>query len=212
MKVLPPRNPVLLVHGIWDTGRIFQVLSNYLRRLGWLVYDLDLEPNNGDAKLEMLAQQVAGFVDRTFDLTTPIDLVGFSMGGIVSRYYVQRLGGRDRVQRLITVSAPHHGTWVSYGSQRPGCIQMRPNSPFLQDLNRDVETLAQLNLTSIWTPFDAMIVPANSSVLSIGRNVKVPVAVHAWMVRDLRSLQAIAAALSEPIADFSPIAATENCL
>jgi len=46
--------------------------------------------------------------------------------------------------------------------ERPGCVQMRPDSPFLQ-LNQDAIMLEQLNFTSIWTPFDLMIVPGNSS-------------------------------------------------
>lgn len=199
MSINNPRNPVLLVHGIWDTGKIFYLMAAYLRERGWSVYDLDLIPSNGDAGLEHLAQQVGNYVDRTFTSNTAIDLVGFSMGGIVSRYYVQRLGGVDRVQRLVTVSSPHNGTWVAYGSFRLGCIQMRPNSTFLRDLNQDTSQLEQLNFTSIWTPLDTMIVPANSSQLRVGREVKVWVPAHASMVTDLRSLDAIATSLAEPL-------------
>jgi len=64
------------------------------------------------------------------------------MGGIVSRYYVQRLWGIDRVQRF-TLASPHHGhPWLTYVS--PGCVQMRPDSPFLQQ--QDAIMLEQLNL------------------------------------------------------------------
>lgn len=193
------RNPVLLVHGIWDTGKIFSSMATYLRKLGWTVYDLDLIPCNGDATLDSLAEQVAAYVDRTLGPGQPLDLIGFSMGGLVSRYYIQRLGGLRRVQRFITLSSPHKGTWVAYGSFRPGCIQMRPNSEFLQDLNRDVAMLEQINFTSIWTPLDAMIVPADSSDIPVGKQVKVWVPTHRHMVSDPRSLSTIATALSEPL-------------
>jgi len=73
------------------------------------------------------------------------------MGGIVSRYYVQRLWGIDRVQRFITLASPHHGNWMHYLCERSGCVQMRPDSPF-QQLNQDAIMLEQLNFTSIWTP------------------------------------------------------------
>lgn len=199
MNVPPSRNPVLLIHGIWDTGAIFRPMARYLTGLGWAVYDLSLTPNNGDACLDALAKQVADYVDQTFSPDTPFDLVGFSMGGLVARYYVQRLGGIRRVQRFITLSSPHNGTWVAYGSLRPGCMQMRPNHPFLQDLNRDIAMLDQINFTSIWTPLDAMIVPANSSLVSVGRSVKVWVSLHRDMVSDPKSLQAVAAALLEPV-------------
>ncbi len=198
------RNPMLLVHGINDTGAIFYKMAPYLTQLGWSVYDLDLIPSNGDLGLERLAGQVAEYVAATFPPEQPFDLVGFSMGAIVSRYYVQRLGGIDRVQRFITIASPHQGTWIAYGSQRPGCIQMRPGSAFLQDLNRDAAMLEQLNFTSIWTPFDLMIVPANSSQMLVAQNVQVPVLSHSLMLTDSKSLAAVVTALSQPVKHGPP--------
>lgn len=193
------RNPVLLVHGFNGTTAIFRTMSAYLASLGWQVYDLTLTPCNGDLGLEQLAQQVANYVAKTFTPSQPLDLIGFSMGGIVSRYYIQRLRGIEQVQRFITISSPHHGTWTAYALERPACIQMRPGSTFLHELNRDAAILEQLNFTSIWTPFDLMIVPANSSKMPVGREVQVPVLYHDWMPIDLRSLKAVVAALSELI-------------
>ncbi|GET44441.1 esterase/lipase family protein [Microseira wollei] len=193
------RNPVLLVHGLNDTGAVFGKMAPYLTNLGWYVYDLDLIPCNGDAKLDHLARQVAYYINNTFEAEQPIDIVGFSMGGIVSRYYIQRLGGINRVQRFITIASPHRGTFAAYASTRPGCVQMRPDSEFLLDLNRDVTMLKKLNFTSIWTPLDLMIVPANSSQLPVGKDVQVLAATHPLMLTDNRSLQTVAMALTEPI-------------
>lgn len=204
------RNSVLLIHGIEDTGAVFTTMSSYLRQLGWSVYTLDLLPNNGNLALDILAQQVADYVMNTFAPEEPLDLVGFSMGGIVSRYYVQRLGGINRVQRFITISSPHHGTVVAYASPRPGCLQMRPNSALIQDLNSDAVILEQLNFTSIWTPYDLMIVPANSSQMPLGREVIVPVALHSWMLTDSRSLAAVANALTEPIKPYPQFGYTHH--
>lgn len=190
------RNPVLLVHGIWDTSQVFHKMSSYLKQQDCDVYDLDLVPNNGDSPLEELAQQVANYVSANFSPNKPLDLVGFSMGGIVSRYYVQRLGGIKRVRRFITISSPHHGTWIAHLSQRPGAKQMRPNSALLQDLNRDVSILKQIDYTSIWTPLDMMIFPANSSKMPIGKEIVIPVPLHAWMLIDPRVLTAVAEVLS----------------
>ncbi|NDJ24770.1 alpha/beta fold hydrolase [Nostoc sp. B(2019)] len=196
------RNPVLLVHGIDDTGAVFYRMADYLKQKGWSVYALNLVPNNGEVGLDELAKQLANYVAATFAPEQPLDLVGFSMGGIVSRYYIQRLEGIKRVQRFITISSPHKGTVVAYGSQRPGCVQMRPESIFLKDLNSDAAMLKQLDFTSIWTPYDLMIVPANSSQMSIGREVIVPVALHPWMLTDSRILAAVAEALTKPIKSY----------
>lgn len=193
------RNPVLLIHGIDDTHAIFGQMILFLSNLGWDVHSLDLVPNSGAAGLERLAEQVARYIEQTFAAGQAIDLVGFSMGGIVSRYYVQRLGGIDRVQRFVTIASPHLGTWAAYSRFNPGCGQMRPNSPFLMDLNQNIFMLNQINFTSIWTPFDLMIIPANSSHLPVGKSIQVPVGGHAWMVTDSRSILKVAEALSEPL-------------
>lgn len=110
MNCLPLQNPVLLIHGLHDTTRIFQTLSTYLNQWGWSIYSFNLKPNNGDAPLEQLAQQVADYVDKTFSPNERLDLVGLSMDGLVSRYYIQQLGGIDRVQSLVTLGTLHHGT------------------------------------------------------------------------------------------------------
>jgi triacylglycerol lipase len=78
-------------------------------------------------------------------------------------------------------------------------MQMRPNHPFLHDLNRDIKTLDRLNFTSIWTPLDAMIVPASSSQVPVGQDVKVWVPLHSDMVSHPQSLKAVATALAEPV-------------
>ncbi|MGB3695127.1 MAG: triacylglycerol lipase [Spirulinaceae cyanobacterium] len=194
------RNPVLLVHGINDTVAVFNSMSAYLTKLGWSVYKLNLTPNNGDLGLDKLAMQVAAYIEANFPPQQPLDLVGFSMGGIVTRYYLQRLGGIKRVQRYISISAPNHGTIIAQLSQRPGCIQMRPHSSLLKDLNHDAkEMLGRVDYTTIWTPFDLMIVPAGSSVMGVGKEVKLNVLLHPWMLTDYRCLKIVGNALSSEL-------------
>lgn len=193
------RNPVLLIHGLTDTTLVFRQMTAYLSAQGFSVHSFDLTPNNGVMPLDQLAVQVADYIAKSFDPEQPLDIIGFSMGGIVSRYYIQRLGGIERVQRFVSISAPNNGTFTAYLSGRPGCMQMRPDSPLLQDLNQDSAMLNRLNVTVIWTPYDLMIVPPNSSQMSMGKEVIIPTRFHGWMPADSRCLQAVAEALSEPI-------------
>jgi triacylglycerol lipase len=193
------RNPVLLIHGILRKADIFDKMSAYLAERGWSVFAPNFHPNLGEMGLDQLAQQVVDYVNKNFAPEQPLDIVGLSMGGLVSRYYIQRLGGIDRVQRLITISSPHNGTVTAYLLNGQGCIQMRPDSIFLNDLNRDMAMLEQLNFTSIWTPWDFIIVPASSSQIPVGKEVQVQVFAHAMMVIDSQSLQAVAEALCTPL-------------
>ena len=158
-----------------------------------------LVPRNGDAGLDHLAGQLAAWIEANFDAGESIDVVGFSMGGLVARYYIQRLGGIERVRRFITVSSPHKGTWTAFLRHNRGARQMRPGSDFLQDLNRDAATLSRIEFTTIWTPFDLMIVPADSSELGVGRSIRIHVAAHPLMVRDRRVLDLVHHLLSQSV-------------
>ncbi len=187
------------MHGIWKSGAAFGRMARYLRERDFEVHPLDLIPSDGRATLETLAAQIAAYVDANLPPAAPLDLVGFSMGGVVSRWYVQRLGGAARVRRLVTISAPHHGTATAYLSRRPGGVQMRPGSPLLAELNGDLSALEHLDVTTLWTPLDLMIVPAESSRLPLGREVLVAAPLHALMLHDPRSLRAVAEALAAPL-------------
>lgn len=68
---------------------------------------------------------------------------------------------------------------------------MRPGSVFLEDLNRDIEILENVSFTSIWTPFDLMIVPANSSLISVGRSIRVRTLIHPLLVVDPQVLKLV---------------------
>ena len=115
----PPTTPrtVVLVHGIWDSSRIFLLMARFLKMHGFAALAPDLTPSNGDLSLEQLAAQVAAYVETYIPAGEQVDLVGFSMGGLVSRYYVQRLGGIERVRRLITLS--HSAPGNSVGAYIP---------------------------------------------------------------------------------------------
>ncbi len=194
------KNPVLLIHGIYDTFRKFDAMANYLEQHDWPVHRISLAPNGGTACLKELAQQIKSYVDKTFFLEQPIDLLGFSMGGIITRYYLQRLGGIHKVQRYISMSAPNQGTLTAYSLPLTGIQQMRPDSKLLKDLNQDYQALlSQVKVTVMWTPYDLMILPATSSRMKIGQEKVFPVLVHAWMVSDNKVLAAVTEALSEPI-------------
>jgi len=191
MDINGPGQAVLLIHGIFDTDDIFWQMSQYLTNLGWDIHSFNLSPNTGGIGLDKLAEQVEDYVYLKFPPNQSFNLVGFSMGGIVSRYYIQRLGGIDRINTFITISSPHNGTWTAYPLALPGILQMRPDSDFLQNLNSDIQMLAKINFVSMWTPLDLMIMPANSSHVTVGKEMKFNVLRHDLMVKDRTVIKAV---------------------
>lgn len=183
---------ILMIHGITDTGKVFKTMTSYLQKKGYQTYTIDLIPNIGTGDIRNLAQQVKQYIDSQFSPEEKIILIGFSMGGLVTRYYLQRLNGIEKVDQYINISAPNNGTILAYTLPLKGILQMRPNSEFLRDLNIDVkERLGKIKCLIIWTPFDAMILPANSSLLGIGKEVSFPVLIHKLMLEDKNVLEEI---------------------
>jgi len=186
----------VLVHGIFDTGRIFAVMGRALERRGYICHAPSLRPRGGLKPLEHWADQLAAVVDREVPAAEKFHLIGFSMGGMVGRYFVQRRGGGARLGRLVTISTPHHGSRTAQLLPTPGSRQLRPDSDFVADLNRDVDTLAAYGFTSLWTRFDLMVVPARSSVIAPAQCREFAVPLHALMLLDRRVIAAVAAALA----------------
>ena len=191
------RNPVLLVHGFKDSSGKMQPMATYLRKRGWTVYTPTLAPSFGEVGLDELARQLSTFIEETFRPGEKFDLVGFSMGGLVCRYYLQRMNGIDRVDRLITLGAPHNGSLWACLVPNAGCRQMRPGSSFMNDLNLDSDKLRTIKFTSIWTPLDLMILPADSSRTPDGRELKIWIPIHPFLVWSPICLRTVAEVLQE---------------
>jgi len=171
-------------------------LARHLRSQGREVIHPTLLPNGGHARLEELAEQLATFVDREFG-SRKIDVVGFSMGGLISRFYLQRLGGIERTERFVTMAAPHHGTQTARLGSLPGWVQMRPGSEFLRDLASDADSLRRVKFTSFFTPLDTIIVPARSSEMPHALNVRMWGIIHPSFILERRCIRAVAQALRD---------------
>lgn len=200
--MLAARCPVVMVAGIDDTGAKMADIDRYLAARGWPDrLRVSLVPSNGSVGLDRLAVQLKEASERfaAEHHSRRFDLVAFSLGGIVSRYYLEELGGAAHVSHFVCLSSPHHGTYTAFLRGGPGVAQMRPGSPLLTELDRDEATLRTISCTSIWTPLDLMIVPARSSNVSWARDIQIPVLLHPWMVSDKRVLAAVAAALASPV-------------
>ncbi len=176
---------VILVHGIWDTGRVFRRMRSFLEERGFQTYVIDLVPNDGSVGIPVLAEQLRDFVEKNLAENEQFSLIGFSLGGMVSRYYLQRLGGAERVNKFIAIASPHYGTWIAYFIRNAVGKNLRPGSVFLKDLNRDKDVIRDISKT-LGTPFDLMIVPPQSARLFRSQHRYFPVLLHSLMLVDRR--------------------------
>jgi len=178
----------LLVHGIWGDAAQLAPLRRGLEKRGVQApVALTLSPNDGRAPIEELGAQIGREVERLKTSSEAVDLVGFSMGALASRWYVQRGGGKFAVRRFISISGPHAGTLTAHALGHVGARQMRPGSDLLNDLAADDDPWGDVEVHALYTPFDLMIVPAVSSLLPRTRSThKVPALMHRFMLSDHR--------------------------
>ncbi|MES2475845.1 MAG: alpha/beta fold hydrolase [Verrucomicrobiota bacterium] len=173
---------VVLVHGFLENGNTFKPLKKRLEKRGFDVYVPELLHCDGRGGLDLLAAHLKQDIDTRFGPDAPLSIVSFSMGGLVSRYYLQELGGADRCRNFITISSPHHGTKAAWAYPSRGAIQMRPGSPFLRELAATQGKLGDIPVTSYRTPMDLIILPPRSSVWKRAENLEYPVLAHPLML------------------------------
>ena len=187
-KIQNPLGRVVLVHGFLENGFAFNTLRKRLERQGYECLVPRLTPSDGRGGLEALAEGLKRDIDSAFGPNEPIRVVGFSMGGVVSRYYLQKLGGAVRCEKFFTISSPHNGTHAAWFYPSKGVQQMRPGSEFLTDLDETAHTLGKMPVVSYRTPLDLIILPASSSIWERAENFDFPVLLHPLMLSSPRVL------------------------
>jgi len=59
--------------------------------------------------VRLAAQRLAEAIER-WQVKAPLTIIAHSLGTLVTRYYVERLGGKQCVERIILMGGPHYGT------------------------------------------------------------------------------------------------------
>jgi triacylglycerol lipase len=193
--------PLVLVHGLWDSPRLFRHLVERLegRREPLLIPHL---PHGlGVRRLEDLAAQLGGHIEAAFGHEQPIDLLGFSMGGVIARTWIQLQGGHRRTRRFVSVGSPQQGTWVAQpwpGRLLASIADMKVGSSLLRRLNADPSPLGPIDCSSFYCAADLMVVPGWRAVLPVGRQAGLPVLTHQQLIRHPAALAPLVAELLRP--------------
>jgi pimeloyl-ACP methyl ester carboxylesterase len=158
--------PVLLLHGFVDNRSAFAMLRRSLLRNGWTwVQALNYSPLTTD--IRTAAEALGPHIDQICRQSGKrrVDIVAHSLGGLVARYYVQRLGGDARVRTLVTLGTPHSGTRaVPALSPHPLARQMRPGSEVLTELAAPAKG-CRTRFVAFWSDLDQVMIPAEAARL-----------------------------------------------
>lgn len=188
-----PRPPVLLVPGHFANRSAMMFLRTFLVQRGWpWVWAVNVHARDG--KIADMAVELARCVDEMQRVTAAhkVDIVAWSQGGLVAAWYVHHLGGRDKVRRLVTLGTPWKGTKSAVFVRTPAGSEMRYGSPALDGL-----APPGVPTVSVWSPDDAVVVPASSATPDGVDTVCIEGLGHAEMVLSTRAFRAVQAALGE---------------
>ncbi len=197
--------PILLVHGIVSNRSIFTLLRRGLTRRGFTnVFAMNYSTVATDVRTAALrlAEEVEEVVAESG--YERIHVIGHSLGGLIGRYYVTRLGGDARVHTLVTLGTPHEGTWAAYAVPTRLMRQMRPDSALMRELARPVHG-CRTRFISYWSDSDAAILPQHSAALRHrdlrARNVRLHGAGHLTLPMLGEVVHGIGGALAQLDAD-----------
>jgi pimeloyl-ACP methyl ester carboxylesterase len=151
--------PIVLIHGIVDNRSVFTMLRRGLRRRGFRCVRLFCYPPH-TSDVRDTAARLGDFIEGVCDDTgaDSVHVIGHSLGGLVARYYVQRLGGDDRVHTLVTVGTPHEGTQAARLLPHPLVRQLRPDSDLISELAEPAPGCTT-RFVAFHSDIDQMIVP-----------------------------------------------------
>ncbi|MFG3018217.1 esterase/lipase family protein [Streptomyces sp. NPDC048254] len=164
--LLPVRTapPVVLLHGFIDNRSVFVLLRRALAQHGGQrVESLNYSPLTCDIRTAagLLGRHIEEICQRTG--SRRVDIVGHSLGGLIARYYVQRLGGDYRVRTLVTLGTPHSGTRVApLADAHPIVRQMRPGSEVIEELTRPAPG-CRTRFVSFWSDLDSLMEPVETA-------------------------------------------------
>lgn len=177
-----PVKRVVMVHGIFqDEWRCFGRLRRQLEAQGVECICPSLKPADARNGLPAMAEQLKKAIDAKWKPNERFVLIGFSMGGLIGRHYLQDMGGASRCDGIFTVATPHYGTrvaWLWYGE---GAHQMRPNSDWLQKLASTEYKLGKMPAVTYRTCADLVVVPSYNCNWTRAENITVSCPIHALM-------------------------------
>ncbi|MEV6946851.1 lipase [Streptomyces sp. NPDC051172] len=171
--------PVMLVHGMADREWVVSSLERGLGGCGAGPF-VSVTYNGFSPDIRTAARVLGEQVELTVGRCAgrPLVLIGYSLGGLVARYYVQRLGGDAHVPLVITLATPHGGTVTALlAPPHPLLRQLRPGSEVLTELARPA-AVCRSRFVAFYSDLDEAVVPAARGRIDhpdlTARNVLVP--------------------------------------
>lgn len=164
------RHLVAFVHGYGASGAVFLPLRERVEReLGVAT----LEYTYGSRwSFDRITRGLAERLGAARRDGVTLDIVGHSLGGLVTRWYLQELGGAEHVRRAVLLATPHDGTTNARLALGPVRSVLSPRSPVLSRLAASRASAEGVVHTALVAGADLMIRPPASAAALSGADVR----------------------------------------
>ena len=176
-----------MIHGLWNTSSIFSFITPKLDNIGIEYFAPTLEHSFGMTSILHLTNKLNELILEKDGLEKEIDILGFSMGGIIGRSWLQKFNGCKRTRRLISIGSPHKGTLMAQLIPKypfRGISEMKINSNFLREIANNDFLLDEIECINFFTYWDMMVFPGWWTNLKFGKKIPVKVYKHRNLVRN----------------------------
>jgi pimeloyl-ACP methyl ester carboxylesterase len=179
---------VVLIHGFFASAGVFRPMKQRLvESTGSKVASFTHAPG---ASIDRIARSLARIVDR-IPKHCRVHIVGHSLGGLVARWYVQELGGHERVAQTISLGSPFGGTEVARRFPILVGRDLCRTSPVLTRLRARAHE-HEVPHTSVVGDCDLMVMPCESAIFPRGDVVVLPGRGHNTLLYDAESIATVA--------------------
>ncbi len=181
-------DPILFVHGWSGSASNWNTMISRFEKDGWKKSELRAYTYNTSQSNKTTAETtVKSEVEALKKATgaTKVDIVAHSMGSLNSRWYIKFVKeGEANVDEWVSLGGPNHGTTAANLCFSTACVEMRPGSTFLSELNAGDETPGAVNYGTWWSPCDEFINPDSSVPLSGATNTETACISHLALISD----------------------------
>ncbi|MFX1391884.1 MAG: Ig-like domain-containing protein [Promethearchaeota archaeon] len=140
----PTHNPILFLHGWSGSASAWDTMVPRFEADGWdsgLLYAVNLPKKTAKVGDNIInAEFIRDYIDDVISIDHPgakVEIIGHSMGGLSSRYYIKYLSDGSTVDDYVCLDSPQHGYFGPGGKLVP---DMLPDSALITALNDGDET------------------------------------------------------------------------
>ncbi len=156
------RLPILLIHGYQMNSNSWLMFIHFLKKLGCSsLYTFEYSPWKSIEEVsELLSEKVAQILQE--ENKTKLNIIAHSLGGLVSRYWIEKSDGKNKICHLVTLASPHQGGKMSRLGVGKAIQQITYQSEFIQKLGKP-NPPAGSSYLAIYTFMDQLIFPVESA-------------------------------------------------